>query len=177
MTHPTFLACILAGAALAAQPAPPDGPRPPRPPQQEAAGGHRPGPAGPHHPGPGLPFQALDLSPDQQAAMKACLERHRAAQETLHRTALDQEEALRAAAEDPATPEAQLRTLAAAAAEAHLKSLLAHRALVQELDGLLTPEQRAKAKRIRDNQRREREAHRAVMEDLEPAGRPAPPRP
>lgn len=171
MIRPTFLIFALLGASLIAQ-APP-----PPPPPLEA----------PHRPGGEFNLRFLDLSPDQEKAVKNLLRQRRAGAQALHQAAADQEEAFHAALEDPAASEAQLRALHASASEARLKAALDHRALLLEVHALLTPEQRAKARRVMANQRREREAHRAVQEDLGPAGEdprapmppppPPPPRP
>jgi hypothetical protein len=155
----------LAGGSLAAQ-APPDF-------------GHQPGPAGREQPGrdhagPERMLKALGLSKEQDQAVRAVLEGHRTRGSALRRAAMDHGEALRAAAEDPAVTDDQLRTLNAAAGEAHFKALLDHRAMLKEIEALLTPAQRTKAARLRANLKREREAQRAVAEDLdEPDDRPS----
>ena len=173
MIRPTLITFALLGASLAAQEPPP----PPMP-------MHAPGPEGPHRRGGEFNFKFLGLSPDQEKAVKALLEQRRHGAQALHKAAADHEEALHAAMEDPATTEPQLRALHASASEARLKAILEHRALLLDLQALLTPEQRAKAKRVMANQRREREAHRDLQEDLGEAGGehfgppppPAPPR-
>ena len=77
--------------------------------------------------------------------------------------------------EDPSIFETQLRTINTAASDARFHMILEHRALVQELKAVLTPDQQAKARRIRKNMRKEMEAHRALMEDSgEPDGHPEP---
>jgi len=162
----TILSLTLAAGLLSAQ----DGPGRPGP-----EGMRRPGPApeGMRRPGPEAMFRALGLAKDQEAAIHAALGRRRPAEQARHQAAAEKEEALRAALEEPATTETQLRTLHAAASEARLQALLEHRGLLLELNALLTPEQQAKARRIRENQRREAEAHRAVEADLgEPGGPP-----
>ena len=167
MIRPTLLTFALLGASLLAQapPPPPDAMR-------------GPGPEGPHHRGGEFNLKFLGLSPDQDKAVKALLDQHRAVAQALHKAAAGQEEALHAAMEDPATSEPQLRALHAAASEARLKALLDHRALLLDLQALLTPEQRAKARRVMANQRREREARQALQEDLgEPGDGPHGPMP
>ena len=174
MIRPTLITFALLGASLAAQAPPP----PPMP-------MHGPGPEGLHHRGGDFNFRFLQLSPEQEKALKALLDQHRAGARALHKALADQEEALHTAMEDPGTTEPQLRALHASASDARLKAILEHRALLLDLQALLTPEQRAKAKRVMANQRREREAHRDLQEDLgEPGGEPfgpppppAPPRP
>ena len=180
MHRSAILPLLLAGGVLAAQgpgfpPPDPQGasagplaaqvpPRPCRP----AAGAMRPA-------GPLAPFQALDLSPDQNQAVQGVLERRRAAGKGLRQSVEGKEDALRAALEDPATPEARLRALHAEASAARLQDLLEQRALVLELDAVLTPDQRAKAARIRAFRQKEREAHRALLEEMGETPGPRPP--
>jgi Spy/CpxP family protein refolding chaperone len=178
MIRTTLVTLALLGGALGAQaPASAPGPGPQGRPCPCPGGpeglGHpgpgpigQPGPRGLDHPGPGLPLKALGLTPDQNKAFRAILDKHRATDQARRKTAEQCEEALHTALEDPATSESQLRALHLAAAEAHFQSLLEHRSLLLELHALLTPDQQAKAKRIRDNQGRERQAHRALAEDL-----------
>ena len=166
MFRATRLTLITAvtGLGLLAQ-APPPGFPPPCPPE---AGG-RPGcqgPQGPHGPGPDRLLKALALTPQQSAAIHAAMARHRSQSEAARRNALEQEESLRAAADDPAIPESQVKALHAGISEARLKDLLDHRALVLEINALLTPEQQAKAARIRDDQAKARAAHLALRADL-----------
>lgn len=157
MIRTTLVTLALAGGLCAQQP-------PPQGPMQGFPGGEGMG-----RPGPGMIFRSLGLTPGQEKAVKAVLDRRQKAP----RNGRDAEEALRAAAEDPATTEAQLRALHAAAGEARLRELLDHHAQAVELDAILTPEQRAKVRRIRENMRKEMEARRSLMEDL---GGPPPPR-
>lgn len=188
MNRMLSLPLILAGTLLAAQapgfPAP-DGHVPPFPCGQAQAGpgGGQPGHGAPHRPamepgGPMADLRALALTPDQAKAVRSVLEQHHAAA-TARRRAVDRkEEALHAAAADPAVPEARLRALHAEAAEARLQDLLEQRAVAQELNALLTPEQQAKAARIRAGRQKEREARRALMEELgDPAPVPPPAQP
>jgi Spy/CpxP family protein refolding chaperone len=121
-------------------------------------------------------LRALALTQEQAGAVRAVLDKHRTAAMARHRAAGRKEDALRTAALDPATPEARLRALHAEAAEARLQELLAQRALAQELNALLTPEQQAKAARIRVVRQKEREAHQALMDELgDPSPLPPPP--
>ena len=171
----TILTLTLAGGLLAAQAPQPGFPPPDGPGRPGPGGMRRPGPEGMHRPGPEGMFRALGLSKDQEAAIHALLEKRRPAEQARHLAAADKEEALRTAMEEPATTETQLRALHAAASEARLQALLEHRVLLLELHALLTPEQQAKARRIREGQRREAEAHRAVQAELgEPFGHPGP---
>ncbi|BDU72043.1 Spy/CpxP family protein refolding chaperone [Mesoterricola silvestris] len=155
MIRTTFLTLALAGGLCAQQPPPPC------PPGAEGMG----------RPGPGLPLEALGLTPDQMKACRAVLARRPKAP----RAGREAEEALRAAVEDPATTAPQLRALHAAAAEARLQELLDRHAQAVDLDAILTPEQRAKARRIRENLRREQEAGMALREDLEGSAGPGEP--
>jgi hypothetical protein len=120
-------------------------------------------------------FKALGLTQDQEKAVKAVLDRHKAAGKARETAAAEKEDALRDAVEDPAVPETRLHTLHLAAAEARLQSLMEHRAVVQEINALLTPDQLAKARRIREGLQRERDAHRAVAAELDDEQAPPPP--
>jgi hypothetical protein len=109
------------------------------------------------------------------------MDKHRPMEMARHKALAEQEEALQASLEEPSTPEAQLQALYNSSCEARLQADLEHRALVIELNAVLTPDQQAKARRIRDSLRREVEAHRVVLEELGVAGEdcplPPPPRP
>jgi Spy/CpxP family protein refolding chaperone len=155
---------LAAGLLQAQQPFEPSGP-PRRP---EPIDGPRPGPQeGMRRPdGSFALLKALGLSPDQEAAVRAVLEKRRASGRAAHRAAEAKEDALRQASEDPAATEAQLRALHAAASEARFQALLEHRTMALAIDAILTPEQRAKARRIREGMNRERDAHWAVMEEM-----------
>lgn len=166
MIRNALLSLALAGAMCAQQPPPPG---PGHGPGDEEM--KHPGDRGMRHPGPGMMFKALGLSPDQEKAIQTLTEKRRMG--GMPRPG-PEEESLRAAAEDPSTTEAQLRTLHAAASEAHLKALLDRRALAVEINALLTPEQQAKARRIRENMRKEMEARMSLMEDLGGPGEPGP---
>ena len=174
MIRMTLITLALLGGTLAAQaPEPMPGPGP--------EGRHRPGPGGPDqggpgpmgrpgamgHGGPGLALRALGLTPDQEKAARAVMDKHRPADQARRKAADQCEEALHAALEDPTATDAQLRALHAAASSARFQSLLEHRAELLERHALLTPDQQAKARRIRENQNREREARRALAEDLD----------
>ena len=176
MIRTALTTLALMGTLVSAQAPPMD--RPPQGPMGGAEGtGPRRGP-GPEGMGPGQVFKALGLSKDQDKAIQALMEKHRAGSMARRKAAAEAEEAVRAALEDPATSEAALRDLHAKASEARVQDLLEHRSLIQEVNALLTPGQRAKAARIRENQQRERAAHRAVQDDLGgPEGRPGPPPP
>jgi Spy/CpxP family protein refolding chaperone len=171
MIRATLTTLALLAPPLCAQPAPPPMPGP----GGEAMPGH--GPDARQHHGPDQILRHLGLSADQEKAVHAALDRHRPAAMAREQEARDLEDRLHAAVEDPAVGEAQLRAAHAAASAAHLAALLEQRTLVADLDALLTPEQRAKAARIRTNLERERQARRAVQEDLGGPGtdRPEPP--
>ena len=127
----------------------------------------------------GLPLMAfLAITPVQDKAMRTIQEQHRMAQADKRKALGDKAAALRRGLEDPALSEAQVRALAGAAAEARLQVVLEERATFMELQGVLTPEQKAKAQRLRVKLDREREAHKEVMAEMgeldpmEPGGGP-----
>ena len=174
MFRTSVTALALMGSLVAAQAPPMDRPGPMHGPEGRGPG-RGPGPEGMD---PGQALKALGLSKDQEQAVQALMEKHRTGSMARHKAAAEAEEAVRAALEDPATSEAALRDLHAKAGEARLQDLLEHRSQVQEVNALLTPGQRAKAARLRENRHKERAAHRAIMEDLGgPEGQPGPPPP
>jgi Spy/CpxP family protein refolding chaperone len=120
-------------------------------------------------------FKALNLTPEQDKAIQAVFDRHRSAARSKEQAAAEKEDAVRDAVEDPAVPEARLPTLQLAASEAKLQAMLEHRATVQEIDALLTPDQLAKARRIRAGRQRERDARRALAAELDDGQGPPPP--
>ncbi len=179
------LALALAATALVAQPPPPEESRH-RPgmgqgmgPGGEIAGRPEwagrpgmppggPGGKGPHGPGflPG--FQALGLSEPRQKGLQALAEKHRPAQRLAEKGAMDRERALHEALRDPASTEGTLKSLHAAAGEARWQVLQAHRSLLQEAQGLLTPEQKARQVRLQARMRALREAEQGLREELGP---------
>jgi len=196
------LAVLLVQAALSAQ-TPPPGPDGECRPAIIQSG--RPGPGGPGMgPGPllggqgvhgpqqgprgakggpqGLPLMAfLAITPVQDKAIETIQEQHRMAQAGKRKALGDKEATLRHGLEDPALTETQVRALAGAVAEARLQLVLEERAMFMEIQGVLTPEQKAKAQRLRVKLDKEREAHKdlmAEMGELEPGpwpgGEPGP---
>lgn len=115
-------------------------------------------------PGPrnGRMARALNLTEAQQTNIQAIREKHRPSLVAHRDTARQAQAALRAALQDPATPEAQLRLLHGKASAARFDLLLAGRAVHQEVQAVLTPEQRARAaelRAIRQTHRQERRRH------------------
>ncbi|HZU53769.1 MAG TPA: Spy/CpxP family protein refolding chaperone [Holophagaceae bacterium] len=92
---------------------------------------------------------ALGLTPDQQAKMKAIREKYRDAGKADHEAARAQEQAFRAAMEDPKTSEAQLRETFDQMNARRFQGLLQRRAMRQEMRAVLTPDQQAKADAMR----------------------------
>jgi len=100
-------------------------------------------------PKPGRLALLLDLSPDQQARLRALRATQR---EALAPKLAVQREARRALAQElraPDATEARIRALHARAAEAHLEVLLARRADRAALKAVLTPAQQEKAAALR----------------------------
>lgn len=122
--------------------------------------------------GPGGPdFQALGLSEDQRRGVQAIAEKHRPALQAAEKEAMDKERALHDALRDPASTEAVLKPLHAAAGEARWQVLRAHRSVMLEVQGLLTPEQKAKQARLQARMRTLHEAERGLHEEMGPGGR------
>jgi Spy/CpxP family protein refolding chaperone len=119
-------------------------------------------------------FKALHLTPEQEKALQGVLDRHKAAVNSREQAAAEKEDAVRDAMEDPGVPEAKLRTLNLVASEARMQAMLEHRATVLEINALLTPDQLAKARRIREDRQRERDARRALAAELDDGQAPPP---
>lgn len=106
--------------------------------------------------------RVLALTDAQKASIQAIREKHRPDLATRRDAAREAQAAFRAALRDPATPEAQLRLLHDKAASARFGMLMAGRAMRQDIQAVLTPEQRAKASQLREEarfRRRERLRH------------------
>jgi len=117
-----------------------------------AAQGHpRGGPGmGPRHSaGPGMMMRGLDLTEAQRADLKAIAGKHREAAKGKHEAAMSAQKALREAMMDPATSVEQLKALHDKASQAQFELALDRRAMMQESMALLTPEQKAKAEKMR----------------------------
>ena len=91
----------------------------------------------------------LNLTEAQQASIKALRDKHRPDMLARIETTRQAQVSLRTALEDPATPEAQLRALNDKASAARFELMLARRSMHQEVQALLTPEQRLKAAELR----------------------------
>lgn len=132
----TFFALAL-GLSLAAPMAaqePPPGPPP---------GMHRGHGFGP------LMMWGLDLTDAQKASMKAIAERHHAAMKPKFEAAAEARKALHSAMQDPAASPERLKALHDKASQAQFELALDRRAMRQESLALLTPEQKAKAEKLR----------------------------
>lgn len=119
----------LAATALAAQGAGPG-----------MGAGHCQGAAG----FPGGPMAQLpNLTEAQKTSLKAVADKHRAALEARQKEAGDARAALRAAMQDPAAGDAQLKALHAKASDAELPVLLERRAMMRESEAVLNADQLA----------------------------------
>lgn len=106
--------------------------------------------------------RTLNLTEAQKASIQSIRERHRPDLVLHHDTIKQAQATLRAALLDAATPEAQLRALHDKASAARFEMMLARRSVHQEVQAVLTPEQRAKAAELRGMARarmRERVRH------------------
>jgi Spy/CpxP family protein refolding chaperone len=167
-----LMAAFALCAALGAQ-ALPEGPG--------GKAGMPPAPGGRVHPGPMAPapwLHMLNLTEAQDKQVQAIQEQHRPAREARRKAAMARAAALRDALEDPGASEAQIRALHAAESEARLQERLEERALLLEVNGVLTREQQAKAQRLRQIMQKEREARRELREEAGgPMGGPGMPPP
>jgi Spy/CpxP family protein refolding chaperone len=110
----------------------------------------------------------LDLSEAQWQSIHAIFEKHRGAHFAKQQTLESKEKILMTALAEPATTEAQLKDLHAAASDARLAVLLEGRTMMLEIQAVLNPEQQAKAKAQRLKMQQTMDEHRPAMED--PAG-------
>jgi Spy/CpxP family protein refolding chaperone len=94
--------------------------------------------------------QALHLTDTQQASIQSIRAKHRPDLALRRDAAHRAQTALQAALRDAATPEVQLRALYDKAAGARFEMMLARRSVRQEVQAVLTPEQRATAAELRD---------------------------
>jgi Spy/CpxP family protein refolding chaperone len=96
----------------------------------------------------------LQLTEAQKTSIRAIRDKHRPdlvqRRDAVQHAQID----LRSALQDPATPEPRLRSLYDRAAAARFDMILARRSVRMEVQGVLTPEQRAKAAEMRDHARR-----------------------
>lgn len=93
--------------------------------------------------------RALNLSDAQKTTIRGIRDKHRPDLMARREAARQAQVALRTALQDPATPEAQLRALHDKAAAARFEMMLVRRSVHQEVQAVLTPEQREKAAELR----------------------------
>ncbi len=87
-------------------------------------------------------FRFLNLTEAQQAKAKAISERHQASLDAKLKAAGEAMDAQRKAMHDPAASDAKVKELHAKAADAMGEVMLERRAMMRELEGILTPEQK-----------------------------------
>jgi Spy/CpxP family protein refolding chaperone len=93
--------------------------------------------------------RALNLTDAQKTAIRSIRDKHQPEMAQRRAAARQAQEALQAALRDAATPEAQLRALHDKASAARFDMMLARRSVHQEVQAVLTPEQREKAAELR----------------------------
>ncbi|HJW08899.1 MAG TPA: Spy/CpxP family protein refolding chaperone [Holophagaceae bacterium] len=130
------LILLLAAGSLAAQPGQPQGPRAER------------------------LVRALNLTEAQKTAIQGIRDKHQPEMAQRRAAARQAQEALRAALRDAAISEAQLRALHDKASAARFDMMLARRSVHQEVQAVLTPEQREKAAELRGMARERMRGHR-----------------
>ncbi len=101
--------------------------------------------------GPGMrpAFACLNLTDAQKASLKALHEKYRPTFEADRTAVFEAQKALRAAAANPGTSDADLKALFDKASAARFAMMQQHRALFQESQALLTPEQKAQFEKLR----------------------------
>ncbi len=110
-----------------------------------AQGDHR-GPGMGHGP---MMMRGLDLTEAQKASLKTLGAARREAMKPKLEAAMTARKALHEAMMNPATPLDQLKALHEKASQAQFELALERRAMLQECLALLTPEQKAKAEKLR----------------------------
>ncbi|HEX9010952.1 MAG TPA: Spy/CpxP family protein refolding chaperone, partial [Holophagaceae bacterium] len=91
----------------------------------------------------------LNLTDAQKASLKAVHEKYRPILEADRTAAFEAGKALRAAAANPGTPDADLKAAFDKASAARFAMMQQHRALFQESLGILTPDQKAQFEKLR----------------------------
>lgn len=104
---------------------------------------------GRHPEGFPMMMRGLELTEAQKASMKAIAEKHREAAKGKHEAAMAARKALHEAMMNPATSVDQLKALHEKASQARFELALDRRSMMQESMALLTPEQKAKAEKLR----------------------------
>ncbi len=117
--------------------------------QCHCQGGPRPGERGFHPEGGPLLMRGLNLTEAQKKSLKALADTHREAMKGKHEAAMAAMKAFHEAMLDPATSADQLKTLHEKATQAQFELALDRRGMMQESLALLTPEQKAKAEKLR----------------------------
>jgi Spy/CpxP family protein refolding chaperone len=107
--------------------------------QPRMGGGRGPGQAGTCDRMAGF----LNLTEGQKANLKAVADKHQAALEAKQKTANDARAAMRAAMHNPAVTDAQIKELHGKVAAAQEAVMLERRAMMQEFQAFLTPDQKA----------------------------------
>lgn len=116
-------------------------------------------------------YRSLGLTEAQQKTIQGLLEKQRQARKALMQASGAKERALREAVQDPAVPESRIRALDAEAAKLRLEGLLKEHAQLQEIQAVLTPEQR---KALREKVKREMEARQGTLDEDGMEGLPCP---
>jgi len=129
----TVLKPLMVGTILTLVPLAAQGPRPEQGPRHEM----------------GPRFQCANLTEAQKTSLKAIADKHQAALEAKRKAESDAQEAFHKAMQDPTTKDADLKTLFEKTNEARFAMLLEHRAMEQESQAILTPEQRAEMQKKR----------------------------
>ena len=93
--------------------------------------------------------RALNLTETQKVSIQTIREKHRPDLALRRDTTQQAQAALRAILQEATTPEAQLRVLYDKASAARFELMLARRSVHEEVQAVLTPEQRMKAAELR----------------------------
>ena len=94
-------------------------------------------------------MRGLDLTEAQKADLKVLAAKHREASKGKHEAVVTAMKAFHTAMMDPAMSVDQLKVLHEKASQAQFEMALGQRVMMQESMALLTPEQKAKAEKLR----------------------------
>lgn len=132
---------------------------------QPAAGAPHPGPRG------GRLARVLNLTEAQRTSIQAIRDKHQPDLASRREAMRQARTAFQAALKDPAASEAQLRALHEKTTGLQFEMLLARRSVHQEVQAVLTPEQRIKAAELRGAaQARRQERMRHLRQGMGMAG-------
>jgi Spy/CpxP family protein refolding chaperone len=123
--------------------------------------------------GEGLPFAQLNLSDDQRQEIRSIMDQHRTERQTVMQRLREARRAQADAVQAVPADEAAIRARSAEVAKAETDAALLRAKVHTAIFNVLTPDQQAKAKELREEHRQRRNQRQAAP----PQPQPAPPQP